>query len=319
VREVPFVDAKRRAMHAVAEQLDAGLRWEVGDDPTYELWVYNNDQSCKVLAGPHGTECSFLIGQAQVAYIPALHDVPAAVAAWLIARLPVNALATRVPGVELERHAQMLETDPARWHWLHVRDRINDPNDVLAPLRDLMRALASSPIATRFYTYSSLNRLCFSASSHYPWVDEGLPVVAPTAGGAYLVGTAPCELDPAVKLIEATLLASPVQPFFGSAPHHERPLLSECLARLGSDLRPQLIQHGAWYELTVVAAAGAKRCIVGARHVAFVDATGRLDASWPTLEDGVRAIRRYCEGNESLDEIARDPLAQHVSSRGVIG
>jgi hypothetical protein len=44
-----------------------------------------------------------------------------------------------------------------------------------------------------------------------------------------------------------------------------------------------------------VAAAEAKRCIVGACHVAFVDANGRLDASWPTLEDGVRAICRYCE------------------------
>jgi hypothetical protein len=93
----------------------------------------------------------------------------------------------------------MLETDPARWHWLHVGDRINDANDVLAPLADLMRALASSPIATRFYSYSSLNRLCFSASSHYPWVDEGLPVVTPAAGRAYLIGTALCELDPAVK------------------------------------------------------------------------------------------------------------------------
>lgn len=178
--------------------------------------------------------------------------------------------------------------------------------------------VALSPIATRFYTYSSLNRLCFSASSHYPWVDEGLPVVAPNAGGAYLIGTAPCELEPAVKLIEATLLASPVQPFFGSAPLHEHPLLSECLARLGSDLRPQLIQHGAWYELIVAAAAGAKRCIVSARHVAFVDTSGRLDASWPTLEDGVRAIRRYCDGNESLDEIARDPLAHHVCKRDAV-
>ena len=79
-----------------------------------------------------------------------------------------------------------------------------------------------------------------------------------------------------------------------------------------------MIQHGAWYELTVVAAAGAKRCIVGARHVAFVDANGRLDASWPTLEDGVRAICRYCDGDESLDEIARDPLAQHVSRRDAV-
>ena len=77
---------------------------------------------------------SFLLGQAQVAYAAALEDIPKAVSAWLVSRLPMRALAMRMPGVEIERHAEILETDPARWHWLHVRDRIADPNDVLVPL-----------------------------------------------------------------------------------------------------------------------------------------------------------------------------------------
>ena len=82
----------------------------------------------------------------------------------------------------------MLETDAARWHWLQFRDRIADPHDVLAPLRTLIEALATSPVATRFYTYSSLHMLCFSASSHFPWVDDGLPVVWAVEPSFYLVG-----------------------------------------------------------------------------------------------------------------------------------
>jgi hypothetical protein len=106
---------------------------------------------------------------------------PSAVSAWLVGRMPLGVLAERVTGVELERHAEILESEPARWHWLHVRDRLAETDDVLAPLRELIEVLTARRIATTFYTYSSLNRLCFSASSHYPWVDEGLPVVAPTA------------------------------------------------------------------------------------------------------------------------------------------
>jgi hypothetical protein len=87
----------------------------------------------------------------------------------------MRAFAERVPGVELERHAEVPEIDPARWHWLHFGDRISDPRNVPAPLRPLIEALAASPIATRFYTYSSLNMLSFSASAHYPWADDRLP------------------------------------------------------------------------------------------------------------------------------------------------
>ena len=86
------------------------------------------------------------------------------VAAWLLEGATLAQLAGR--GADVERHAEVLEIDPARWHWLHVRDRIADPNDVLAPLAPLIRLLMESPIASRFYTYSSLYSLCFSPSSH---------------------------------------------------------------------------------------------------------------------------------------------------------
>jgi len=308
VSEVPFIDQKRRAMRALAERLDPQLRTEIGEEPAYELWVYGDGRSCKVAADDGGTvACSFLLGNEQVAHAAQVSDLPAAVTAWLVAGTTFWQLAAYVPHVEFERHAYVLESDPARWHWLHVRDRIADPGDILAPLRVLIQALAASPVATTFYTYSSLNRLCFSASSHFPWVDDGLPVVAPAGGGAYLVGSTRCDLARAIELIEATLGRYPVRPFFGSAPHHELPLLSECLARQGSALRPQVVQHLSWYEL-VVANAG-RHCRLVDQCVVFTEATRRLDVRWPTLDDAVRAIRRFLEDRVPFEEIAADPRA----------
>jgi len=317
VADAPFIHARRRAMHALAERLDHQLRWDIGTDPSYELWVYGENRSCKVMAVDDAVVCSFLIGQAQVAQgqATALDEVAAMVGTWLVSRVPPSELATRFPSVELECHAEVLETDPARWHWLHLRDRIADPDDVLAPLRDLIQALAESPVATRFFSFSSMDRFCFSASSHYPWVRDGLPVVTPAAKGVYLVGEKRCNLRRAVQLIEATLMASPLRPFFGSAPHYQLPLLSENLARQGSALRPQLVQREAWYELVVADAAGTRICNVDTWRITFMDAIGQLDASWPSDDDVVRAIRHFCEGGASLDEIASDPRAQHVSKR----
>ena len=153
----------------------------------------------------------------------AMDDIPGAVAVWLIDGVPLRALAARVAGARLERHAEVLETDPARWHWLHVRDRIGDDRDVLAPLRPLIEVLAASPVATAFYTYSSLNRLCFSASSHFPWVNDGLPIVCPVQG-ACVVGTfhpqsgvdwpaaIRCDFRRAVTVVEEILAAARCNP-----------------------------------------------------------------------------------------------------------
>jgi hypothetical protein len=178
VREVSCVDVRRRAMEALASAISPELEWEIGWDPAYELWVYGADRSCLVVP-EDGVACNFRLGPAHAARAQSVRDIHDAIAAWLIDRLSLAALAARVPEVVLDRHAELLETDPARWHWLLVRDRLANTTDVPVPLRDLLEALIASPIATRFYSYWSHDRLCFSASSHYPWVGVGVPVVTP--------------------------------------------------------------------------------------------------------------------------------------------
>jgi hypothetical protein len=313
-RSAPFVNEKRRKTLVVTEQLDHRLRWSIGEDPSYELWVYGDNRSCRVDVDGSDVGCDFFVGQAQIARAPALGEVRDAVAAWLIGRVPVTELPAVVPEVELERHAAVLEADPARWHWLHVKDRIDDTSDILAPLAPLLRALAASQVATMFYTYSSLNHLCFSASSHYPWVDQGLPVVAPGSDGSYVVGETRCDLAQALALVENGLRSCSVQPFFGSEPHYELPLLTKLLVQMNSTLRPELVQVGAWFELVVRAVPpNSGRYTTGTLHSVFVDAERRLHVNWPTRMDATRAIRRYCEDGASFDDIAADPRAHRVS------
>jgi hypothetical protein len=232
-REIPFIDAKGRVMRALSASIDSRLECVLEGDPSYHLRVRGENRSCRVELDGEQVACYFLLGDAQIARVVNVAAVQPAITSWLIDKVPLPELAARVPDLELERHALVLEREPARWHWLHLLDRVADPSDVLAPLRELVETLAASPIATKFYSYSSLNRLCFSASSHYPWVDAGLPAVVRATDGSYVVLDASmagghsvdsvvkerCTLVRAAELIEQSLAASPLKPFFGSGEH----------------------------------------------------------------------------------------------------
>ena len=314
-RDLPFIDRKPRAMRELAARLAPGVRWDIGPEPSCELWAYGDGRSCKAtLIDDEEVACSFLLGQAQIAYSAELESVSTAIATWLVERVPPVELARRFPAIELESHAELIETDPARWHWLHVLDRIAAPNDVLAPLRELVAELAKSRIATQFYSFSSMNRLCFSASSHFPWVNEGLPVVAPAGAGRYMVDSTPCDLSRAMPLIEAALSAYPIKPFFGSEPHHDLPALQACLQQQDSALVPRLVQRQGWYSLEL--STGSRQCIVSGRHVSFQEGAFEVRATWPTFAAAVGALRRFLEKGASLDSFAEDPAAERVAKRG---
>lgn len=298
VSAAPFVGERRRAMVAVAEQLDPRLRVEVGGDPSYDLWVYGTRRSCRI----RRQTCAFFVGQAQVAFADDLADLPEAVAAWLLDLCPVESLAGR--GVSLERHAAVIEEDPARWHWLHVLDRADNPRDVLAPMAPLLRRLAESPVASRFYTFSSLNRLCFSASSHYPWVGDFPVVVATPVDGVYALEAGRFDLEGTVRQIEAALGASPVEPFFGTSRDLDLPRVAASLARQGSGLRPQLVQHEAFFKLEV--ATGSRCCWFDDRSLTCVDGASKWYGNARTLDDAVALARTFLEDGVSFELLASD-------------
>jgi hypothetical protein len=291
VRDAGFIDEKRRKMSALAARVDASLRREVGGDPSYPLWIYGDGRSCELKPIDDGGFASrFLIGQADAAYATLSDaELPRAVGAWLVDRVPLHEL----HGAESQPHAELIESDPQRWHWLNVRDRIADPNDVLAPLRPLIEALASSPIASKFYSFSSLNRFCFSSSSHYPWVNKGLPVIAPSSDSTYHVDEGRCDLAGAVAYVERTLDAAPVAPFFGSASHMELALVRDYFARNGSTLVPNLLQRAAFYDVEV--ATDKRRCRLSGSAVTFEEGAASRFEAFGTIEAAAAAAHIWLE------------------------
>ena len=205
-------------------------------------------------------------------------------------------------GVELERHADLIEIDPARWHWLHVLDRVANPDDVLRDLAPLILKLAELAAVSRFYSFSSLNRLCFSASSHYPWVGD-YPVVAPTGvEGIYYVDDVRCDLEEAVRRIENALAASPIEPFFGSAPDHDLASVVEAFARSGSKLLPQTIQRQAWTVIEV--ALGARLCRFHDTAVTCIEGAAQWHGPIRTFDDAVSLARAFLEDGASFEDLA---------------
>jgi hypothetical protein len=247
---VPFIGAAQRQRERLAERLEPTLELERGRDPGHDLWIRRAEHSCRFSRG----RCVFYLRSQALAWTT--DDPLEAIHAWVRDGCTVAELATR--SVALERHAEHIEQEPARWHWLHVKDRIADPNDVLSPLAPLIHKLADNPIVSRFYTFSSLNRLAFSASSHYPWV-SGFPHVAPVRDGdaqswsrtVVVFDGETLALDEAVARIEEALKASPVEPFFGTEDDLALIWVAEELRRQGSTLVPEQIREQQWVRVVL--------------------------------------------------------------------
>jgi hypothetical protein len=305
VRQLPFVDEGPRALRAIGGSLDPRLRWDIVQGA---VWAYADGRSCKLDV----VSCAFLVGPARVAFTSESRDVSGDVAAWLLDRVPLAVLAGR--GVQIERHAHVLEIDPPRWHWLHMRDRIANPRDVLAPLAPLIELLAASPIASRFYTLSSLFFLRFSASSHCPFVDLDL-AIAPAANGEVYVNDARCPLGEAIAKIEAVLSASVIEPFFGAKDEVDCRLITESLSRRGNALRPEIVQCGGYNEIWL--RVSQRSCRVTDVFLHGFDADGEFTVFCADPDDVVEQALRYLHDAAEIADLAA--TVQTIQYSGRVG
>jgi hypothetical protein len=288
---------------AITPMLDASLRWEfIGAAPFNQLWVYGRQRACRLMVEETGVGGAFYLGLECAAIAAFLDDPNATVSAWLLDQHTLPQLATIARSLELTSHATLLETDPARRHWLLLREQLIDPEHPLGPLRELIGALSDSPIASRFYSFRSGGGLQFSASSHLDWVTDRMPYVGCTEAGTYEVaGEFTREVDPAVRIVENELTGSGMQPFFGSAAQYDRPRLVESLMRQGSTLQPVVMQRGDSERLVV--ARGARECQVIGTCVFFSDERRRAQSTCRSVDAAARLIRRFLEEGASIDVV----------------
>jgi hypothetical protein len=318
----PFVDATRRRMRELLAIVTPSCRdvarCVIDRNISFELWVHGPGRSCQLHSiDDRVVSASFLLGPAQVAFGDVTADPAAAVSRW-VHGATLAELTTL--GITSEPHAELLESgQAARWHWLHLRERIADPDDVLAGSRPLLERLAERELPARFFSYSSLNRFCFSASSHFPWVDTGLPVIYPPyqeRGYVIDVGgeRTECDVERAIAVIESALAAYSIAPFFGSAAYVTIKALDAELARAGSALRAEVRQRCQWFDPAVI--SRDRHCTVNhdLRSATFhAENEPSLRASFGRATETVAAIRNWLEDRCSTDELHRLPSASDVS------
>lgn len=308
----PFVDKTRRRMRellAIFEPRCGDVaRCEIDRNIGFELWTYGQGRSCQLHPGEdNAVSASFRLGPAQVAFGDVTGDPATPISRWLHGATLADLDALGVP---IEAHADLLERgEAARWHWMHVRERIKNPGDVLEDSRPLIERLADRELPTRFFSFSSLNRFCFSASSHFPWVNEDLPVIYPpyeTRGYLVEIGATrtECNVEQAIELIEGALSTYPVAPFFGSAAYRTIGPLDAQLAKAGSPLHAELRQRSQWFYAAVV--SGDRYCTVedDLCSAAFHGASDTpLRASFSQPDDTIAAVRHWLEDRWSAEEV----------------
>ena len=297
-RAAPFIGERRRRAEQFAERLPLSLRRVFQGIHRDELWVYGENRFC----GMSGRRLTFFLRDAQVADYAPFGDPLPVVTAWLLDEVAPSELAAR--GASVRPDADLLLRDPAAWHWLGMRRRVANPDYSLAPLADVVLALADCRVASTFFCYSSHGQLKFSASSHCPWVGD-FPRVRPTGeAGVYWLerlrvdgsryGTQErCGLDDVITAVETALAASPVRPFFGTQVDLDCARLTEALVGLGSRIQVRPVRYGPWArpEATV----GGRTCRLSSSSVTCWDGSEQRDLEVTTEAQALALVRAFLE------------------------
>lgn len=224
VAVVPFIERERRELRAFAAAMPEGVHTRE-HSTALRVDAAQGARHGWIESGRRGMSCTFTIDEGRRAQVGPGGDLHGAVRAWLIDRCGEGDLAARVPGIEL--------LELSEWKWRRLLDDSRDPRSHRIHLVPLLTRLVASQIVRRFYPVMSLDRLGFSASSAYPFVTDGLPVIEVEhegqpfhmrlhrVGGERTLET----ITETIEAIEDVLVAYPIAPFVGSAPdrpHEDR-------------------------------------------------------------------------------------------------
>jgi hypothetical protein len=311
-----FVDQHLRALGSMSERVDRelamlGSALRVAPDEDWagreftEAWIYDGPRSCWLTPGAgERLSLALLLHRTQIAQVEDLEvEIAArAIASWFGPDGSVAAVQRVAPRCEPARFAAAFERgDYLAWHWGNVLEEA-DSSSVLALHRPLLDRIATSDVARRFYSFTSLNRLCFSRCSLYPFDTDGLPMVHPVRDGrdvVYVIGVGDAERGrgdarEALACIERVLAAEPQPAYFGNIDDRTCDEVNAALAARGSHLRARREQHRQWMRIAVRAADGAWCEIKTERrgHLSMVprDRDGARPADAPRVEGDTSAI-----------------------------
>ncbi len=271
-----FVDAKRRALHSVADEINARLTVagakslveHVAEDSEFDqLWIYAAQRSARLEPGLDGTvDVALLLKRTQIALGEGLELEAAARASllWADRTASLSELTQSIPNLTLSPLAAEFERgDYSAWHWGNLLLQA-EHDDVLGYFRPLIERIAQHKVLSRFFSFTSLNRLCFSYCSLYPFDTEGLPMVVPMPrtgidhAFAVMIGsdTKPAMAGTAAEVfsfLENILTKNSRPTWFGNVDEDLAARLNCELEARGSPLRATSRQSEQWLRVEVVA------------------------------------------------------------------
>ncbi|BBM85626.1 DUF6193 family natural product biosynthesis protein [Candidatus Uabimicrobium amorphum] len=271
-----FIDKNTRTLKALGKQIDAsqkrrGSKWRTCFEPSYtgdvgvELWVYAQRYSCRICTTPSNTiRCSFFINATLLASQDStIEDIETSVYLWTDQQITLDKLQQKFPQLQIRDFARVFERgDYSDWHWQNVLQQARSGDEVLEYYLPILEEIVVRPEIKCFFSFTSLNRLCFSRCSHYPFMTEGLPVLFPTQEGCFahcgeysICGNYEVICNFLSEHLER--LAQPA-PFVGTIRQFFISPLNKALEKLHSDVRMEHVQQNQWSR--VQAAKNNYRC-----------------------------------------------------------
>jgi Family of unknown function (DUF6193) len=280
-QQCPFVDAPLRKNIEIATNINAALETRAvrdrfilegksTDSEFTNLWLYAEDRSCHVTVGAKdAVNLELLLHRTSLAYIENIETELSAqiIEYWTEVKGTLEGVQKISSLTELSAFALEFERgNYAAWHWGNVLAQAEN-DQILAFYKPLLERVASSPIASRFFSFTSLSNLVFSRCSLYPFDSEGLPVLSPARDRSnekpYSVAIAPvnlrklnpiaaaCSTEEAFQLIEAHLAREILPSYFGDSNHQMIGDLNLEFEAVGSSLRAEVAQKYQGTEIII--------------------------------------------------------------------
>lgn len=298
-----FVDRRTRQRRQISEEVATELAalgsvlklsdsTGLGGSEHGELWVYGGERSCRIAPGADGLEAAFLLHRTQLARVGGLrpNELVRVLAGWIEDQRSTETMSAGPGRWEVVERADLFEQGRyADWHWVQVVAQSRHDR-VLSSFAPLLPLIVRSEVVSRFFSFTSLNRLCFSRCLLYPFDTERMPLLAPAEGDAFWVAdvggywdedqSEPTRMDApsALRRLEDVLVRDDGAVHPGNRDDAMVDCVNATFRSAGSTLTAEKVQDCQWLRV-VVSAADGRTCRLSSERRAEVRLTFTEEAN----------------------------------------
>jgi len=278
-----FVDQRTRQRQQIREEVAAelsrlGSALHLSDNTSGfagaehgELWAYGGERSCRIAAGADGLEAALLLHRTQLARVGGLgaNELAHVLAGWVEEQESTATMSGGPGRWEIAERADLFEQGRyADWHWVQVMAQSRH-SKVLSAYGPLLDLIVGSDVVSRYFSFTSLHRLCLSRCLLYPFDTERMPRLAPAKGGRFWLADVggymshdepsepvPLDAPEAFRRLQTALSMDDGRIHPGNVDDAMADEVNNALESAGSKLRAEKVQERQWLRVVVRADDG---------------------------------------------------------------